>query len=57
MQPNWQKAADLVSFTEESFNGKLHFLCTGSGLTTSGGRVDQVMRNEEIKQNKYKLTT
>ena len=29
MWPNLQKTADLVTFTEEIFNGKLHFLCSG----------------------------
>ena len=28
MWPNPQDAADLVIFTEEIFNGKLHFLCS-----------------------------
>ena len=28
MQPNLEKTADLVTFTEEIFNGKLHFLCS-----------------------------
>ena len=28
MWPNPQKTADLVAFTEEAFNGKLHFLCS-----------------------------
>ena len=28
MLPNQQETADLVMFTEEILNGKLHFLCT-----------------------------
>ena len=28
MRPNPQFLADLVTFTEEIFNGKLHFLCS-----------------------------
>ena len=28
MQPNTQETADLVTFTEEILNGKLHFLCS-----------------------------
>ena len=28
MRPNPQETADLVSFTEETLNGKLHFLCS-----------------------------
>ena len=30
MWPNPQETADLVTFTEEIFNGKLHFLCSVS---------------------------
>ena len=29
MRPNPQDTADLVTFTEEIFNGKLHCLCSG----------------------------
>ena len=28
MRPNPQESADLVTFTEEILNGKLHFLCS-----------------------------
>ena len=28
MCPNPQEAADLVTFTEKTLNGKLHFLCS-----------------------------
>ena len=28
MWPNLQETADLVTFTEETLNGKLHFLCS-----------------------------
>ena len=28
MRPNPQETANLVEFTEEIFNGKLHFLCS-----------------------------
>ena len=30
MWPNLQFPADLVKFTDEILNGKLHFLCNGS---------------------------
>ena len=30
MWPDPQKTADLVTFTEEILNGKLHFLCSAS---------------------------
>ena len=29
MWPNPEFPADLVTFNEEIFNGKLHFLCSG----------------------------
>ena len=32
MWPNLQFPADLVTFTEEFRNGKLHFLCSGSWI-------------------------
>ena len=28
MKPNPQETADLVTFTKEILNGKLHFLCS-----------------------------
>ena len=30
MLPNLQETADLVTFTKEILNRKLHFLCSGS---------------------------
>ena len=30
MRPNPQETTDLVTFTEEILNGKLHFLCSGA---------------------------
>ena len=33
MWPSPQETADLVTFTEEIFDGKLHFLCTADTLT------------------------
>ena len=35
MWPNPQETADLVTFTGEILNGKLHFLCSGSHLIRS----------------------
>ena len=32
MSPNPQETADLVTVTEEIYNGKLHFLCSGRCL-------------------------
>ena len=34
MLPNPQFPADLVTFTEEILNRKLHFLCSGPGEIT-----------------------
>ena len=35
MRPNPKETADLVTFTEEILNGKLHFLCSGYDLSSS----------------------
>ena len=35
MWPNLQQTADLVTFTEEIFNGKLHFLCSAGSRIPS----------------------
>ena len=32
MRPNPQEATDLVTFTEEILNGKLHFMCNIRGF-------------------------
>ena len=37
MRPNPQFHVDLVTFTEEIFNGKLYFLC--SGIVLKGFRT------------------
>ena len=42
MWPNPLETADLVTFTEEILNGKLHFLCNVS---------NQVIHNEDIEDN------
>ena len=36
MWPNPQETSDLVAFTEEILNGKLHFLCSGYFLSITG---------------------
>ena len=36
MWPNLQETADLVTFTEKIFNGKLHFLCSVWNLEPRG---------------------
>ena len=33
MWPNSQETTDLVTFTEEIYNGKLHFLCSDVEFT------------------------
>ena len=35
MWPNPQGTADLVTFTEEIVNGKLHFLCSAMEIYTN----------------------
>ena len=37
MQPNPQETPDLVAFTKEIFNGKIHFLCSEKGDITLDG--------------------
>ena len=44
MWPNHQETADLVTFTEEILNGKLHFLC--------GDRNENI---ENLKQLYFQL--
>ena len=39
MWPNPQIPADLITFTEEILNGKLHFLCSGHTGTSKSGWV------------------
>ena len=34
MRPNLQETADLVTFTEEILNRKLHFLCSAASSLT-----------------------
>ena len=36
MEPNPQETADLVTFTEEILNGKLHFLCNAPCIVLGG---------------------
>ena len=46
MWPNPQETADLVKFTEEILNGKLHFLCSAGTLIS--------MKNEKENPNNAK---
>ena len=34
MSPNSQETEDLVTFTEEFLNGKLHFVCSAQGISS-----------------------
>ena len=43
MWPNLQSTADLVTFTEEILNGKLHFLCSDVSI----GSFFSLVRNEQ----------
>ena len=42
MRRNSQETADLVTFTEEILNGKLHFLCSEKSMNDSQLRKDSI---------------
>ena len=44
MWPNPQFPSDLVTFTEEILNGKLHFLCSDPSRPDSGRREKSFMK-------------
>ena len=48
MWPNPQFPADLVTFSEEIFNGKLHFLCSASKSWSYSTKYQIDFKNEEI---------
>ena len=43
MWTNPQETADLIKFTEEILNGKLHFLCSVQRVVTSANNHTDVM--------------
>ena len=47
MWPSAQETADLVTFTEEILNGKLHFLCSARDLSAS--------KNDRIKKTRMQF--
>ena len=52
MWPNPQFPADLVTFTEEILNGKLHFLCSGGKskvFSISTSSIDFRISNLDMK--------
>ena len=49
MSPNPQETADLVTFTEEILNGKLHFLCSEVNEI-----ISNVFSRRKISLNKNK---
>ena len=56
MRPNRQETADLVTFTEEILNGKLHFLCSVSSASLSGAEFFQFvlcLEPEQREQEAY----
>ena len=59
MRPNPYKTADLVTFTEEILNGKLHFLhsgCFEGKLTTESERIKRFNVQKKLDQaNKLNL--
>ena len=44
MWPNPQETADLVKFTEEILNGKLHFLCSGNGFKLKASQTESCQK-------------
>ena len=55
MWPNQQFPVDLVTFTEEIFNGKLHFLCSGKGQGRIFWNVSAIFIL--LKATKHEVTT
>ena len=51
MWPNPQKTADLVTFTEEVLNGKLHFLCGGEVNSNIFKKIIAALSSNETKPN------
>ena len=47
MRPNPQETADLVTFTEQILNGKLHFLCSAidGKLFSSMNKLQEILGN------------
>ena len=48
MWPNPQETEDLVTFTEEILNGKLHFLCSVTKVNQN--RVEELLHITQVKQ-------
>ena len=47
MWPNPKKTADLVTFTEETFNGKPHFLCNKRFLFNNYSKQSMLENSKE----------
>ena len=60
MWPNPQFPADLVTFTEEIFNGKLHFLCSfkqGTWISpTHKGQISTMIKYCDIAKFEHRNT-
>ena len=54
MWPNPQFPADLVTFTEETFNGKLHFLCNDK--TCSDHTQTMQLQKDNVKTSAMEET-
>ena len=51
MWPNPQEIVDLITFTEEILNGKLHFLCSvGSGFWSQNYDGSRVFLSKKSNQ-------
>ena len=53
MWPNLQETADLVTFTEEILNGKLHFLCSVSQNDHTGQIKTTYIQLKEYSAKMY----
>ena len=56
MWPNPEFPADLVTFTEEILNGKVHFLCNAERrIETQDCSKDKMHYGEKAKEDNLKL--
>ena len=55
---NLQESADLVTFTEEILNGKLHFVCHVEKLLVEGKTIqEQLLKDSAKNQSTDRKTT
>ena len=57
MWPNPQETADLVTFTEETLQGKFHFLCSAKNddySTNWKNNIDQIITRDRVIDDNLK---